>query len=105
MLLLAIWWKRGNAWGILMGLAAGFGVTVTAMLAGATDAITVVPILLPSLAAPVAVAVAIFASKVTPTPNRHVLEMVRDLRIPGGETIHDREVRLALQRDRQQKSS
>lgn len=105
MLLLAIWWKRGNAWGILMGLGAGFGVTVTAMLAGATDAITVVPILLPSLAAPVAVAVAIFASKVTPTPNRHVLEMVRDLRIPGGETIHDREVRLALQRDRQQKSS
>jgi hypothetical protein len=30
------------------------------------------------------------------------LELVRDLRIPGGETLYDREVRLALLQHRQQ---
>ena len=35
-------------------------------------------------------------SVMTPAPDRHVLEVVRELRIPGGETLYDREVRLAL---------
>ncbi|MFM9941414.1 MAG: sodium:solute symporter family transporter [Hyphomicrobiaceae bacterium] len=103
-LLLAIWWKRSNAWGVLAGLATGFLIAVAGLLAGATDTITLAPILVPTLAAPLAGLATIMASRMTPLPSRHVLEMVRDLRIPGGETVHDREVRLALQRERQQKA-
>ena len=61
------------------------------------------PILLPAIAAPLALAAIILVSRATPAPGRHVLEMVRDLRVPGGETVHDREVRLSIHRDRQQR--
>jgi cation/acetate symporter len=34
------------------------------------------------------------ASLATPAPNRSILELVREMRIPGGEVIYDREMRL-----------
>jgi cation/acetate symporter len=34
------------------------------------------------------------ATVMTPAPGRHVLELVRDIRVPGGEIIYDRETRL-----------
>lgn len=103
-LMLAIWWKRTNAWGALAGFAAGLGIVVAGLLTNATDVVTLAPILLPTLAAPVAIMVTISVSKATPPPTRHMLEMVRDLRVPGGETVYDREMRLAAQRERQQQT-
>jgi len=97
--LLAIWWKRMNAWGALAGLATGLGVSFMGLLATSTED----PILLPVIAAPLAFVAIVVVSRVTPAPGRHVLEMVRDLRVPSGETVHDREVRLSIQRDRQQR--
>jgi cation/acetate symporter len=46
--------------------------------------------------APVSFAAAMVVSVMSPAPDRHVLEVVRELRIPGGETLYDREARLAL---------
>ena len=34
------------------------------------------------------------ATRLAGVPDRHVLALVRDMRLPGGETIHDRDVRL-----------
>ncbi len=101
--LLAIWWKRMNAWGALAGLATGLAVSFMGLLATAAETPMLAPILLPVIAAPLAFAAIIVVSRATPSPGRHVLEMVRDLRVPSGETVHDREVRLSIQRDRQQR--
>ena len=100
-LLLSIWWKRINAWGALAGLGTGFIVTILGLLAGGTAASGFPAELTPALGAPASAIAAIATSLLTPVPNRHLLEMVRDLRIPGGEAIYDRELRLEAQKKSQ----
>jgi cation/acetate symporter len=101
LLVLSIWWKRLNGWGALAGLAAGFGVTVLAILAGEAAVSPVNSALAGVLGAPAAFLAAILVSRITPAPERHVLEMTRDLRMPGGETLFDREMRLLRLKQRQ----
>lgn len=92
-LVLSIWWKRLNAFGATAGIATGFGVTVLAIIAGeagltGTDGALAAAIGLPAGAvATIAVALA------TPSPPRNLLELVRDIRVPGGEILYDREMR------------
>lgn len=100
-MVLAIWWKRTNAWGAMAGMLTGFAIAMAGVLAVAVEVIALAPILLAVLAALISTAVAILVTRVTPAPSRHILEMVRDLRIPGGEAVEDREARLAAQRERQ----
>jgi cation/acetate symporter len=33
-------------------------------------------------------------SRMTPAPSRDILEIALDIRVPGGETLYDREMRL-----------
>jgi cation/acetate symporter len=42
----------------------------------------------------VATATAFAVSRVTMRPSRTAIEYIRDMRVPGGETIYDREMRL-----------
>jgi len=90
-LVLSIWWKRLNAFGAVAGMVTGFGVTVLAIVAAGltgTDSALAAAIGLPAGAvAAIAVALA------TPGPERHLLELVRDIRVPGGEILYDREMR------------
>lgn len=92
-LVLSIWWKRLNAFGAVAGMLTGFGVTVLAIIAGeagltGTDGALAAAIGLPAGAvATIAVALA------TPGPQRALLELVRDIRVPGGEILYDREMR------------
>jgi cation/acetate symporter len=95
-LMLSVWWKRTNSWGILAGLMAGFSVSAMAMMSGGIVGIGLPGPLAAIVGAPVSFAAILITSILTPAPARHVLEMVRDMRIPGGETLYDREVRLAL---------
>ena len=39
-------------------------------------------------------------SKFTPAPGRNALDIVREVRVPGGETLYDRETRLLRLRSR-----
>jgi cation/acetate symporter len=93
-LVLSIWWKRLNAFGAAAGLLTGFGVTVLAIIAGeagltGTDGALAAAIGLPAGAvATIAVALA------TPGPQRTLLELLRDIRVPGGEILYDREMRI-----------
>lgn len=97
-LILSIWWKRINAPGALAGMGTGFAVALVALVAGVFD-LTRFPEELSSIfGIPFAFAAAIGVSLITPAPGRHILEMVRDLRVPGGETLHDREIRLTRQK-------
>ena len=43
---------------------------------------------------PVGTATAMVASLLTPAPGKSVLDSMHEMRVPGGETLYDREVRL-----------
>ena len=98
-LFMSVWWKRISQWGATAGVLAGFGaafVIIALTMAGAF-------VFAPSLGGPIAAAVGIPAGIVTafvvslftPRPEKRVMDLVRDIRVPGGETVYDREVRLA----------
>src|SRR5262245_50343732 len=99
-MLLGIWWKRANAWGALAGMATGSGVAVFMMLLSETGAITLPSVLAAAVGLPLAIATTIGVSLMTPAPGRHVLDMLRDVRVPGGETLNDREMRLQRLKNR-----
>jgi len=93
-LFLSIWWKRLNALGALAGMAAGFGVAVFAIVAGEAGWLGLHSALAGVLGMPTGFLAAIGATLLGPEPSRQALELVDDIRIPGGETVHDREMRL-----------
>lgn len=92
-LVLSIWWKRLNVFGALAGLATGFGVTVLAIIAGEAGWTGVDSALAGAIGLPAACVAAVAVSLATPSPSRHVLELLRDIRVPGGEILYDREMR------------
>lgn len=98
-LVMSIWWKRINAAGALAGLLTGFAVTMTCIVSDALfDGVGWFGIdstMAAVFGMPAAVIAAVAASLTTPVPDRETRALVRDMRVPGGETIHDRETRLA----------
>ncbi len=95
-LLMSIWWKRCNGWGAMMGLLVGFGTAVIAILSGDLAEFGLAGPMAAVVGAPAALIAVGVGSFLTPPPGRRVLELVRDLRVPGGDTLYDREVRQAL---------
>ncbi len=96
-LALSIWWKRITAAGAIAGLSAGLVGALIAVLAD-LGTLGLHGLLAPAVGLPMAVIATLAVSYLTPVPGRHILEIVRDLRIPGGETIYDRELRQARHR-------
>ncbi len=101
-LVLAIWWKRANAYGALAGLVTGFSVAALAMLACEAQWIPLDSALAGVFGLPAALAATLIVASITPVPGRDALELVSDMRIPGGETVYDKEMRLQRQRMRQE---
>ena len=99
--LVSIWWKRLNALGAIAGVVCGFAVAVLTIIAGEARWIGVDGSLAGVLGIPAGLIGAIATSLLTPGPSRHVLELVRDIRVPGGEILYDREMRLARLKRRQ----
>jgi cation/acetate symporter len=93
-LLLAIWGKRTNAWGALACLTAGFVVTALTVLLAETGAIGLPSAVAGAVGLPLALCAGIVVSRLTPAPGRNALDIVREVRVPGGETVYDREMRL-----------
>lgn len=99
-LLLAIWWKRTNAYGALAGILTGFLVTAVTMLASESGWLGLDSALAGVFGLPAATAAAVLVTLVTPLAGRDALAFTSDMRVPGGETLYDREVRLQRQRQR-----
>ena len=95
-LLMSIWWKRCNAWGAICGLLAGFAAAVIGIVSGDLAQFGLSGPMAAAVAAPIALVAVGIGSLLTPAPDRYALEMVRDLRVPGGDTLYDREVRQML---------
>lgn len=102
-LVLSIWWKRINAFGALASVAAGFIVSALAVMIGDQRVFGFDSPLAAAFGLPASLAAAFAASLLTPAPGRHLLELVRDIRVPGGEIVYDRELRIARLKQRQAK--
>lgn len=100
-LVLSIWWKRTNAYGALAGLLTGFCVAVLAILAAEAQWLGIDSALAGLFGIPASFGAALSVTMLTPLPGRNAIDLVSDLRIPGGETLYDREMRLQRQRQRQ----
>jgi cation/acetate symporter len=70
------------------------------VLLSETGAITLPSVLAAAVGLPLAIAATIGVSLMTPAPGRQVLDMLRDVRVPGGETLYDREMRLQRLKNR-----
>ena len=92
-LVLSIWWKHLTRSGAMVGLIVGFGVAALSIFAGEAGTIGLPSAIAGSLGFPCAVGAALIVSTLVPETSRHALEIVRDIRVPGGEIIYDREMR------------
>ncbi len=84
-----------NACGAMGGLVSGFAVATLMILFGLDATLAGI------LGIPAGTIAALAASTVTPGPTRNMLEMVHELRVPGGEVIYDREMRLLRLKNRE----
>ena len=98
-MVLSIWWKRLTAAGAIVGVLAGFAAAAIAILLGEVGAISTPSPIAGILGLPISLALALGVSSMRPQASRHALEVVRDMRVPGGEIIYDREMqRLQLRK-------
>ncbi|MBR2535543.1 MAG: sodium:solute symporter [Hyphomicrobium sp.] len=98
-LVLSIWWKRLTAQGALVGMVAGFAMAAFLIFASEAGFFFIPSLIAGSFGMPIAAGVALAVSALRPEANRRDLEVVRDIRVPGGQIIYDREMqRLQLQR-------
>jgi cation/acetate symporter len=99
-LVLSIWWRRTKAWGAMAGMLTGVLVAGAAILLGESGAIALPSALAGVLGLPCAMLVTIVLSVMTPARGLNVLEQLGEMRVPGGETVYDREMRLLRLKNR-----
>jgi cation/acetate symporter len=85
---------RITAWGAIAGLLAGLAATTAAILLGEAAVWTLPSVLSGAVGLPCGLAAAIATSLLTPPPSQHSIAMLQEIRVPGGETLYDRELRL-----------
>jgi cation/acetate symporter len=93
-LVLSIWWKRTTSWGAMAGMLAGVAAAALAILLGEADAWGLPSVLAGAVGLPVGLAATIVTSVLTPQPGRNIVNILQEIRMPGGETLYDRELRL-----------
>ena len=99
-LVLSVWWKRINAWGAMAGMLAGLSVAALAILLAESGVWTLPSVLAGAIGLPAGLAATMVASVLTPVPGRNVVNILQEIRVPGGETLYDRELRLLRLRSR-----
>ncbi|MET0408509.1 MAG: sodium:solute symporter [Hyphomicrobium sp.] len=98
-MVLSIWWKRLTAAGAILGVLSGFVVAALAILMSESGMLSISSAIVGIFGLPVSFAAALAASLLRPATDRHGLEIVRDIRVPGGEILYDREMqRLQLRK-------
>jgi cation/acetate symporter len=93
-LILSVWWKRASTWGAIAGMLTGLAVAVAGILLGEAGAWALPGVLAGAVGLPAGFATAIAVSVLSPKPGRSVINILEEIRVPGGETLYDRELRL-----------
>jgi cation/acetate symporter len=91
-MILSIWWKHLTSAGAIAGVAAGFAAAALAIFLSESGSLNVPSAIAGILGLPMSLALALSVSLLRPVKTRHTLEVVRDIRVPGGEIIYDREM-------------
>ena len=92
-LVLSILWRKVSRTAAVAGMATGFGVTLALMFGAATGMIALPPVLAAAIGGPLSFLVIAIISRTAPLASRRAMEVVRDLRSPGGEATYDLEMR------------
>jgi cation/acetate symporter len=100
-IVLSIWWKRLDEQGALAAMVVGFATSVLAVLFAETTGLGLDGLIAGSIGIPASLATALIVSTLRGAPGRPELELVAEIRIPGGETFYDRESRRYRQKQRQ----
>ena len=93
-LVMSILWRKVSRSAAVFGMLTGFGITAALIFASVTGLITLSPLLAAAIGGPASFFVVIVLSQLAPLTTRRAQEVVRDLRVPGGEATYDREMRL-----------
>ena len=94
-LVLAIWWRGFTQFGAICGMVAGFAVTAIQFAEPGLAILGVDPLTAGVLGVPVSALAAVGGSLVSPRPSAETLEILNEIGIPSGETVHTRLTRLA----------
>lgn len=95
-LVLAVWWRGFTQFGAICGMVAGFAVTLMQfMIEPGVSFLGVDPLAAGVLGVPVSALAAIGGSMVSPRPSPETLEILNEIGVPSGETVHTRLTRLA----------
>jgi cation/acetate symporter len=94
-LVLSVWWRRLTAIGAIAGMAAGFAVTAACLNAGGPLFMGIDPLTAGAAGVPVSLGAAFVASLILGSPSEQALEAADELRIPAGETLQSRMLRMA----------
>lgn len=98
-MILSVWWKRLTVNGAIAGVISGFAAAALAILLSEVGATGIASPIAGILGLPVSLVAALGVSMARPGTSRHALEIVRDIRVPGGEIIYDRQMqRLQLRK-------
>lgn len=93
-LVLAVFWKRLTPLGAAAAMIAGFGIATSCLILAAAG-VTVLSLPLAGVLGMIAAFTAgAVVTPMTPAASRTAHEFLRDMRVPGGETILDRRARL-----------
>jgi cation/acetate symporter len=93
-LLLSVWWKRMTAWGAIAGMLTGLAAATIGVLLGESGGWSLPSVLAGAVGLPAGLSAGIATSIATARPGRNVANILQEIRVPGGETLYDRELRL-----------
>ena len=99
-LVLSIWWRRTKAWGAIAGMVTGLVVAAGAIVLAEIGALALPSALAGVVALPCALLMTAVCSLIAPAAGGNVLEQLGEMRVPGGETVYDREMRLSRLKSR-----
>ncbi|MGO9487143.1 MAG: sodium:solute symporter family transporter [Rhodomicrobium sp.] len=94
-LVLSVWWRRLTAAGAVVGMVSGFAITAVYLNAAGAPVMGIDPLTAAAAGVPVSFAAAILVSLFRGGPGDQALEAADELRIPAGETLQSRMLRLA----------
>ncbi len=94
-LVLSVWWRKLTAAGAFAGMVGGFAATALYMNTGGALLFGIDPLTAAAVGVPVSFTASVVVSLFLGGPDENALEAVDELRIPAGETLQARMLRLA----------
>ncbi len=100
-LVVSVWWKEATAFGAASGMITGFVVATIAITEGNSTWLGVPSVLAAVYGVPAGFVVTVLASRFGRSIDRATQDRIQDMRMPGGEAVYDRQLRLQRLKEQQ----